>query len=369
MLRTALADNHLVISESLPSDSLSQQHYRVWLPESYKSEGNTRYPLLLVLDGQKYGNLVASNAKFLAYSEDIPEHIIVTLDVKNRLLNYTPTDSSDWDGDGGAPKFLTFITDELLPELEKKFRFSETRIMWGHSAAGLFAMYAFMNAPHGFNAFLVNDGSLDWDNRYIYKSLSLYLQKFPKRNRFLYLNTSFLDPDAPDEFKFIEPIVNLLEARAIPQLRWVYQPMPDESHASIPLLGSIHGLKALYKGFRIPESIILKGLPAVKSYFESVKGQIGARKKIPESVLLMTGIIGIQHNKKEAIEAFRFCIELYPESLDAREQLAEAYLMNEQTKLAIMALEEAILVANELKSERTEGIKQRLKLLRKKLND
>ena len=362
------ANSSLAINKTIQSKVLSKStQYRVWLPESYEPNGVSHYPLLIILDGQKYGDLVSNNAQFLAYSGEIPEHIIIALDVQNRLLNYTPTDSKHWVGDGGAPDFLNYIFRELLPAINNDYRLNKTRILWGHSAAGLFTIYAFLNAPDSFNAYLVNDGSLDWDNQYIHKALKEHLVKQAKQKQFLYLNTSFLDPDAPEEFKFIDPIVDTLNSDATPNLRWVYEAMPTESHATIPLLGSIHGLKTLYEGYRIPESVMFKGLSEVKAYFDKVKGRIGARINIPESVLVETGLIAMQHHPKDAISTFHYCISQYPESLIAREKLSEAYIINEQPELAIKILEQAINIALVSDKDQVDEFRQKLDEIRTQL--
>ena len=360
-----LADSRQPISKSIQSKSLStSQSYTVWLPESYGQEEATAYPLLIILDGQKYGDLVSQVARFLARSGDIPEHVIVAINVKNRLLNYTPTDSSDWEGDGGASNFLKYVTDELLPIIENDFRLTKTRILWGHSAAGLFTMYALMNGSDSFNAYLVNDGSLDWDNQYIYNELKKYLLNQPPQKKFLYFNSSFLNPNVPEQFRFIEPIVDALSSNSNSKFRWIYKAMPTESHASIPLLGSVHGLKSLYEGYRIPENVIVRGLPEIKAYFDSVKDQIGAREKIPESVLIDTGLIQMQDNPEDAIPVFRYCILQYPESLSAREWLIEAHILNQQPEYAIKVLEQAINIAKAKHKERVdELIDKRKKLM------
>ena len=63
------------------------------LPADYDSYGELRYPLLLILDGTRYGDVVAGNARFLEQVGELPEHLIVAIDSGNRLRDYTPTDS------------------------------------------------------------------------------------------------------------------------------------------------------------------------------------------------------------------------------------------------------------------------------------
>jgi tetratricopeptide (TPR) repeat protein len=53
--------------------------YRVSLPAGYDSLSEDRYPLLLILDGTRYGDVVASNARFLervGSPQQIPESVL-----------------------------------------------------------------------------------------------------------------------------------------------------------------------------------------------------------------------------------------------------------------------------------------------------
>jgi predicted alpha/beta superfamily hydrolase len=48
---------------------------------------------------------------------------------------------------GGADSFLRFIREELLPEVDRKYRTAPFRILMGHSLGGLFALHAFSRSP------------------------------------------------------------------------------------------------------------------------------------------------------------------------------------------------------------------------------
>ena len=324
-----------------------QRAYRVSLPENYE-QSSRQYPLLLLLDGDHYGDLVANNAQFLANAGDIPEHVIVALSSVNRLRDFTPTDSPDWHGDGGAEAFSNFINNELLSALKADYRIGGHKVIWGHSAAGLYVMYHLYTSPTTFDAYLVNDGSLDWDNGVVVDSLRQYLQKDTHPKQFLYFNNSYLLEDIPDEFRFVDHVKAVLKANSTQSLRWVHQNLSNESHATIPLVGSVHALRALYEGYRIPEAIVYKGLEAMKSYVESLSGRIGAKQKVAEESLLDYGYhalfsehIDIEH----AIETFKYTVSLYPESIASLEGLYLAYEETGNKTLASAALNQAIDVA------------------------
>ena len=349
------------ITETLSSKYANTSfEYQVILPEEYKTN-NQDYPMLLVLDGQNYGELVSQNVMYLADAGDIPAHVIVSLKVIDRLKHYTPTDSVHWVGDGGAPDFYQFVEKELMTRLDRDYRLTDTKILWGHSAAGLYTMFAFLRGDSQFNGFLVNDAPLDWDNNYVNKSLEETLAKPRPMKTFLYLNHSFLDPNAPEEFRYIEPILSTLSRNQDEQLTIKYHAMMEESHMTIPLLGSIDGLRAFYQGYRIPEQVIFSGLDAVKSYVAQHKTSIGARNTIPLEVLEQTGLVTLFSNPKASIEAFQYAISQYPESINLYEFLADAYVNFGDKVQAENILSKGIGLAEKLD-------KERVKVLIKKLN-
>jgi uncharacterized protein len=67
---------------------------------------------------------------------------------------------------GGADAFLSFILDELVPEVRRRApEASETRrILFGHSLGGLFTAHALLNRPDAFETFAASSPSLWWND-------------------------------------------------------------------------------------------------------------------------------------------------------------------------------------------------------------
>jgi len=87
----------------------------------------------------------------------------------DRSRDMTPTRVVQAPGSGGADKFLSFLKNELVPYVNKTYPASGNNILYGHSLGGLFSVYAFLAEPQLFNAYLVVDPSLWWDDNYIQK--------------------------------------------------------------------------------------------------------------------------------------------------------------------------------------------------------
>lgn len=322
------------------------QSYRVLVPRSYNQKPLQSYPLLIVLDGSRYGDMVASNARFLAdEAQQIPEHVIVAVDSHNRLRDFTPTDTDNWVGDGGAKYFLAFMRDELIPRLQKDYRLNGHRILWGHSAAGLFTVYTLYAAPNLFEARLADDGSLDWDNKLPENEVRTYLKKGNVPPQFLYFNSSYLRPTDNPKDNWFQTFADMLKANAPKQLRWTYEPRQDEIHSSIALEGSIHGLRDLYAGYMATEPTMFKGFDAFLKHYADIKGRVGAPDKIPETALNYFGYLRLGQDTPGAIRAFEMETQLYPESANAWDSLSDGYLEAKRPKDALKATEKSIALA------------------------
>jgi uncharacterized protein len=130
-------------------------HIFVGYPEGYDSAKPKRYPTVYVLDGDSLFPMIAPHQLFLQYDDKLPEAIIVGIayggfgpEVNKRGYDYSmPAPEADAD-QGGAPVFHAFIKDELIPQIEKRYRSDpDRRILIGQSRGGHFVLFSAMTEP------------------------------------------------------------------------------------------------------------------------------------------------------------------------------------------------------------------------------
>jgi hypothetical protein len=86
-----------------------------------------------------------------------------------RAHDFTPTDISNNGTYGNAEKFLSFISKELIPYVEEKYRVKQNdRTLIGSSFGGLFSLYAMFQEPAIFNRFILTSPAIQWDNQFIH---------------------------------------------------------------------------------------------------------------------------------------------------------------------------------------------------------
>ena len=95
----------------------------VALPAGYATDTARRYPLVVVLDGDSEGELATALARFYASTGTIPGVIVAAVRNTHRTHDFTPPAiapfTSPEPGAGGADAFLSFLSTELIPRIER----------------------------------------------------------------------------------------------------------------------------------------------------------------------------------------------------------------------------------------------------------
>lgn len=157
----------------------------VWLPPDYdKSDG--RYPVLYLQDGQNvfdrataaFGNewQVDETATELIEKGEIRPLIVVAVgNTSDRIDEYTMTVDARMNAGGGGRLYVSFLTDELKPWIDKTYRTEvgrEATWIGGSSLGGLISLHACLERPDVFSGCLAFSPSLAWDREQILLAIS-----------------------------------------------------------------------------------------------------------------------------------------------------------------------------------------------------
>ena len=144
-------------TETIHSAKLgADREITIKFPASYKKNTEKKYPLILVLDSEYLFAPFEGNLAFGNYWDDIPEVILIGINQNSKEERY---DDSEFDLATGLPSnkggaFFEFITSELIPQLEKKYRISPFKIIAGLDAtAGFLNSFLYKDIPQ-FNGFI-----------------------------------------------------------------------------------------------------------------------------------------------------------------------------------------------------------------------
>jgi len=146
------AQSAQIFRESIASAHTGMAYgYYVWLPPGYASSTSS-YPIVYATDSEYRFNTL----QFAVQNFATPV-ILVNIDATSsarRWVDFTMP---------GAQAYFRFLTQELIPQIEARYRADPTRrIFSGHSLSGEFAMYAlYLDTPghRAFSSIISEDGS------------------------------------------------------------------------------------------------------------------------------------------------------------------------------------------------------------------
>lgn len=342
------------------------REYQIYLPASYQWAADRSYPVLFVLDGESNFLHSTGSASFLSSWGEIPELIVVGITSTIRIRDFTQTDwSSHWIGGGGAKNFKSFLSEELIPEIEKDFRTNGFRILFGHSAAGQFVLYTLAEEPALFNAYFAISPDLTWDDRLPQRSLEESFNHTDSLKAFLYFAWS---DDSGGALADDQKLLITLETKSPKDFRWIGKAFPDETHVSVPLLAQIDALRQLFAGYRFHDDDLVKGLNFAEKHFQEVSKTVGYEIPLPEDVLNNFGYEALDKgNFQEAITLFKRSIKQNPNSANAFDSITDAYEKAGMWNEAVESSGKAVELANKFNSPNREYIIRHANKIKEKL--
>lgn len=128
--------------ETFKSTKLGEtREIKIQLPRNYEQNTERSYPLIVVLDGDYLFEPVAGNVDYYSYWEDIPEMIVVGINMgQTREADAFYDEQRFLPADKGAA-FFEFIGLELIPHIQAKYRTAPFRVIMGHDYTSNFINY------------------------------------------------------------------------------------------------------------------------------------------------------------------------------------------------------------------------------------
>lgn len=159
------------------SESLGRSYQiEVKLPPGYTLPENAerRYPVLYLNDATYNFQTAAGVTHYPMNYGTVEPFILVGVGyeagadpVDSRIRDYTPSvDATFARETGGAEPYLGFFENELIPEIETRYRADpQRRVLGGHSLGGLFGAYVLFERPGLFEGYILSSPSFWFDER------------------------------------------------------------------------------------------------------------------------------------------------------------------------------------------------------------
>ncbi|WP_298426542.1 alpha/beta hydrolase-fold protein [uncultured Kordia sp.] len=283
---------------------------QVYTPDGY-SKSKQKYPVLYILDGERYFLSGVGIQKALHRPRAIPKMIIVGITSKESLR-------WSWFGDE-KEKFSNFLIDEITPFIDTNYRTNEVRIIFGREAAAYYVSELILKHPEVFNGGITSNGG--------YASKELLKDFNTAKATYLYVANSKKDIY---NISYTNEFHEILKEHSPQNLVWKYHLDNEEIHESLAHSALYKGLKFYYHNYNslvfesIQQYIDLGGMDYLKTYFKERAKRFGKDETIDDGT--KNSLIWLAWNR-DNFEHFKLFMTEFKDVLTTK-RYASAYWQN-----------------------------------------
>ncbi|MFZ6819681.1 alpha/beta hydrolase [Undibacterium sp. Ji22W] len=229
----------LFIGESIELASKTMQEIRrinVYLPDGYQQDQSKTYPVIYMPDGGIAEDFlhIAGLMQVSIANGTMRPFILVGIENTVRRRDLTGPSDSELDKKaipnlGGADLYRHFLTKELIPEIEQRYRTTNERALVGESLAGLFTIETLFHMPEMFQTYIAIDPSLWWNDQALTARFAEKLKTNPQLPKNLY----FASSGQRGMEQVIKSFAEMLKLQQPKGLNWNYEHFAKETHATI----------------------------------------------------------------------------------------------------------------------------------------
>ncbi|WP_264523161.1 alpha/beta hydrolase [Flavobacterium sp. N502536] len=237
----------LGVIDEIQSKELGEKRIlNIYLPEGYKAEDATKYPVIYLLDGSADEDFIhiAGLVQFNSFEwiNQVPKSIVVGIATVDRRRDFTfPTtiekDQKRFPSSGHSDKFIAFIEKELQPFIEKNYKANDSKTIMGQSLGGLLAAEILLKKPTLFNKYVIVSPSIWWNNASILNQDSALFQENFNQQTQIYLAVGKEGLTPTEIPRVMEVDANLLaekiKASKSKNIQVYFDYLPLENHATI----------------------------------------------------------------------------------------------------------------------------------------
>lgn len=237
----------LGVIDEIQSKELNEKRVlNIYLPEGYKAEDATKYPVIYLLDGSAdedfihISGLVQFNS--FEWISQVPRSIVVGIATVDRRRDFTfPTtieeDRKRFPTAGHSNKFIAFIEKELQPFIDKKYKTNDSKTIIGQSLGGLLETEILLKKPSLFDKYVIVSPSLWWNNGSVLNQNSEIFQENFKQPIQIYIavGKEGLTPTAIPRVMEVDAnvLAEKIKAAKSKNVEVFFDYLPQENHGSI----------------------------------------------------------------------------------------------------------------------------------------
>ncbi|ARS39708.1 esterase [Sphingobacteriaceae bacterium GW460-11-11-14-LB5] len=250
----------LGVIDEIQSKALSEKRIlNIYLPEGYKQNDTTKYPVIYLLDGSADEDFIhiVGLVQFNSFEwvNQVPKSIVVGIATVDRKRDFTfPTsierDKKSYPTTGHSDKFISFIENELQPYIQAKYKTNTNKTIIGQSLGGLLATEILIKKPALFNQYIIISPSLWWNNGSLLNQDSKIKESTFKQQTSVYIAVGKEGLTPTEIPRVMEVDANVLAEKIKgfknKNVKVYFDFLPQENHATIMHQAVSNSFKFLY---------------------------------------------------------------------------------------------------------------------------
>lgn len=220
-----------------------ERKIRVRLPDDYKNSGRD-YDVIYMLDADMdwlWDNTCA-DLDSLVRECGIEDIIIIGICNTIRNRDMIPEKKENRPETGESDAFLRFIDKELIPLVEREYKASDERLLFGNSNAGLFAVYAMLARPDLFDNAIAGSPMIGHCGDFMERVLEDIADTAPYSGKSLFM--TYGEEDSPRTIDYVPPYEEKMKAKLPDSFRTGVVLMAGEGH--VPRSTFARGIDFIY---------------------------------------------------------------------------------------------------------------------------
>jgi predicted alpha/beta superfamily hydrolase len=333
-------NNPVIKDYTLKSKVLKEDRkISIWKPEVFPEYADAVPPVIYLLDGEAYINYFASMVNMLCQRfVQMPPITIVS--IENYVDSISNGRERDFETADGVDRFMQFVSEELVPFVEKDYKKRPYRMIVGHSSSADLAMYEFFRQPLLFNGYLLSSPDLTE-----YRDIKLAdsaLSHLAERKNTLFISCG-IEWWAQESVNRLD---SFLRKNVQKGLSYQIASYPDESHYSVYLKSYYDGFKYVFK---VDPAAELKNprdmtIQIFRNHYKMAQEIFGCPVKPPQPLTAEygTNFLTVWKDFDKALDFFKENAENYPSDPTSQIDYADAFLKKGDKQNAIMRYEKAL---------------------------
>jgi hypothetical protein len=242
----------------------------------------------------------------MAAQGQVPPVVLVSVELPEGNFGLVPRD----EGAGGtetADRYARFLTEELVPFVERSVRANGYRICYGGSNSGMGVLFGLFSGLVDSQATIASSPMLGWSPELIFELTRTPLRGRKRDSHFLLLVAS--DDDFGRVNRHFADYVALLEKEASNWLR--FEAVTRDNAGHVPEVALALGLRAIFEGYNPVER--LPDADALREHYQALSQRSGMTMEPPGALLFDVGFDLVSNGEAgKGQEVFELYVERYP---------------------------------------------------------